>query len=74
MVGSPPEAMPALTWNVTAAPLPPLLLRHRRRFHRDSRMTVSFLDRATSSPDTRTFCSASHIAYTVRMISATISS
>jgi hypothetical protein len=47
----------------TLAPLPPL---RRRRFHRDSRVTVSFLDRATSSPDTRTFCSASHIACTVQ--------
>lgn len=53
---------PALTWTATAVPLPPL----RRRFHRDRRVTVSFLDRATSSLGTRTFCSASHIACTVR--------
>jgi hypothetical protein len=59
------EAMyPALTWAVTAVPLPPLLL--RRRFHRDRRVTFSFLDRATSSPGTRTFWTASHIACTVR--------
>src|SRR6267154_539394 len=54
---------PALTWAATAVPLPPLL---RRRFHRDRRVTVSFLDRATSSPGTRTFWTASHIACTVR--------
>lgn len=53
---------PALTWTTRAAPL---LLLHRSRFHRD-RVTVSFLDRATSSSGTRTFCPASHIAYTVR--------
>jgi len=56
---------PALTWAATGVSLPPLLLR-RRRFHRDRRVSVSFLDRATSSPDTRTFCCASHIACTVR--------
>jgi len=55
------EAMyAALTWAATAVPLPPLL--RRRRFHRDRRVTVSFLDRARSSPGTRTFWTASHIA------------
>ena len=59
---------PALTCNVTAAPLlPPPLLLPRRRFHRDRRVTVSFLDRATSSRDIRIFCSASHIDCTVRV-------
>jgi len=59
------EAMyPALTWNATAVLLPPLL--RRRRFHRYRRVTFSFLDRATSSPGTRTPCPASHIACTVR--------
>lgn len=50
---------PVLTWTATAVPLPPLL---RRRFHIDRHVTVSFLYRATSSPGTRIFCSASHIA------------
>jgi hypothetical protein len=59
------EAMyAALTWAATAVPLPPLL--RRRRFHRDRRVTVSFLDRARSSPGTRTFWTASHIACTIR--------
>ena len=62
----------ALTWTTTAVPLPPLL-RHSH-FRRYRRVTVSFLDRATSSPGTRTLCTASHIACTVRMISATNSS
>ena len=55
---------PALTWAATVVPLPPLLRRHR--FHQNRRVTVSFLDRATSSPGTRTFCTASHIACTAR--------
>jgi hypothetical protein len=58
------EAMyPAWTWAATAVPLPPLL---RHRFHTDRRVTVFFLYRATSSPGTRTFCTASHIACTVQ--------
>ena len=48
-----------LTWTTTAVPLP------RRRFHRDHHVIVSF-DHATTSPGTRTLCTASHIACTVR--------
>jgi hypothetical protein len=62
------EAMyPALTWTATAVPLPlpPLPLLLRLRFRRNRRVTA-FLDRATSSPGTRTFCFASHIACTVQ--------
>lgn len=56
----------ALTWAATVVPLPPPHL--RRRFHQDRHVTVSFLDRdrATSSPGTRIFCTASHIDCKVR--------
>ncbi len=51
---------PALTCAATAVPRP-----LRRRFHQNRCATVSFLDRATSSPGIRTFWTASHIAYRV---------
>jgi len=55
--------MPALTWRAAPAGPPPPPPPPPHRFPRHQTATASFLDRAMSSPDTRTACFALHIAY-----------